>query len=64
MLENAHAVPKDGSPTTTPALHQTQCGASVAPAHYAGVRLHYPGDLPGRCVRRRPFLSSFYAKHL
>jgi len=28
--ENAHAVPKDGSSTTTPALHQTQCGASVA----------------------------------
>ena len=42
--------------TTTPALHQThdlpsKSGASVAPAHYAGVRVHYyPGDFPGRCV--------------
>jgi len=29
------------TPTTTPALHQTQCGASVAPAGFAGDWVHH-----------------------
>jgi len=34
----------------------------MAPAYFAGVRVHYPGALPGRCVRRSH--GDRYASHV
>jgi hypothetical protein len=46
LTENAHAVLKDGSPTTTPALAP---GASVAPAFFVGDRVHVEDPRSGLC---------------
>jgi hypothetical protein len=61
------------TPTTTPTLpsrtgvlaaRTVACGASVAPAHFAGDRVHYPDALPGRCVSwLSTRISTFHGHH-